>query len=577
MLSTPRQRNSRKNIVNRTANTIGQHPNLLPPSSTDGTAPSMSLLQNTISRNTAKATHRHAYLRIALAVSLACGTGLALTGCGGSGDATTRIDTTPPTTPVDPTVRTSYNITVRSPVKLINVKASATDAATGTVLGTTTIASGNDLVIAVPVAYTKNGNLVVITLSPVDSTSSYFDPMLNNGQGNLAPFNQSLHSIVSLFQSDITSRIDPFSEIVYQRALTRSGVLFSEQTFGMPQPSFKTLAPEHLTLANNDLSSSFGVSNGTQFSGFINSSNDIAALRIYSTANNTANPFNVVNTQVSNELVALGQIALYAQNNASETPYLNFALRAALDMRDGDLDGMTINGGEKIGTALITSPILYSGVSAPVNSDPNRNNVTNLLTDNTALREAHGTAVKQAAIQFFNSVNAAPTSTTHLDADTLSYIQDFNYANFTYKATSTVSSTRTGAGNFTYAFGLPTGTDFKNLLDANDGSGRSNDIMQLNGVYKNSSGCQLNIGYEGTVQLSQGSLSFTSVVNRKSSDSLTRLSGDNYLLNVTSADQTAPRFIQVRTVGGKVISATTGRSTQAVPITLDTTDLTCAF
>ncbi len=576
MLSTPRQRNSRKNVADSMADAIVQQTLLQHPCSTAHSPHLLLKKQNPISTNAAPATRHHAFLRIALALSVVFGTGLTLTGCGG-GDATTRTDTTPAPPPVDPNIRTTYNITVRSPVKLINLKASVADAATGVSLGEATIASGNDLVIAVPAAYTQNGNLVVVTLSPINSTSSYFDPMLKNGQGDIAVFNQPLHAITPLNQSDVTVKIDPFSEIVYQRALTRSGVLITEAPFNIPQLSAANLVTEDFSLASNDLALSLGVSNGSPFVGFINSPSDISGLRIYSTQNNSANPSKVPNSLVSNELLALGQLALYTKNNPGETtPYLNFALRAALDLRDGDLDGMTINGGDKLGTVQISSPILYSGVTATVNNDANRNSIATLLADNQALRDAHGTAVKQAAIQLFNAVDALPTTTVHFDADTLSYIQDFNYGSFSYKASNPVS-TRIGAGNFTLAFGLPTGTDLKNLLDASDGSGRANDIMQLNGVYKNSSGCQLNIGYDGILKLSQGNLSFIGAINRKSSDSLKRTSTDNYLLNVTSAELTTPRFTQVRTKNGQVLSATVGRSTQAVPDQLDSIDLNCTF
>ncbi|HEY4713129.1 MAG TPA: hypothetical protein VIH30_02645, partial [Aquirhabdus sp.] len=77
--------------------------------------------------------------------------------------------------------------------------------------------------------------------------------------------------------------------------------------------------------------------------------------------------------------------------------------------------------------------------------------------------------------------------------------------------------------------------------------------------------------------LSQGTQTYQAVVSRKFSDHLIRLAGDHYLLNVTSADLTTPRFIQIRTIGAQVISAEVGRSSQQVPITLDITELSCTF
>ena len=245
---------------------------------------------------------------------------------------------------------------------------------------------------------------------------------------------------------------------------------------------------------------------------------------------------------------------------------------------------MTIFGGDTAGTVQITNPILYTGITSVPNSDPDHTDVASLITVNKDQRKQHGVVLKQATIHYFDTINAALPVTARTDTASLDYVQNFDFGIFAaayttsgYGTTPTEPSYRIGAGNYTRAFGLPTGTDSKQAIDASDAPDRSNDIMQLNGTYQATNGCQLRIGYDGVVQLSQGTQTYQAIVSRKFSDRLIRLSGDHYLLNVTSADLTAPRFIQIRTIGAQIISADAGRSTNQVPITLDTTELSCTF
>ncbi len=507
-----------------------------------------------------------------LAMSIALSMGVALTGCGGGGSPTTRADSS--TTPSSK-VRTSYNLTVQSPVLLKNVRVTATDTATGDVLGQAIIQNGNDILFAIPIKYITAGNVILLTLSPIDTSSQYYDPMLKNELGAIATFNKPLHALVSLSQDDTTAKVDPFSEIVYERALIRSGVL------DISKPQLQALTISQLTSAANEMTTTLGTVATTPFSVLFNSPTNIAAINLYTVITGVT----YVNQQANSTLIALGQLALYAQNNPTAlTPYLDFAARASLDMRDGDLDGMTIFGGETAGTVQITNPILYSGITSAVNSDPDHTDLSSLITINTDQRKQHGVVLKQAAIQYFNTINALLPITARTDNASLNYMQNFDFAIFAlaytssgYGTTSVEPSGRVGAGNYTRAFGLPTGTDFKKALDASDLSNRSNDIMQLNGTYLASNGCKLEIGYDGTIQLSQGTQTYQAIVNRKFSDSLTRITGNQYLLNVTSAYITAPRFIQIRTIGAQVMSADAGRSSLPVPVTLDTTELSCTF
>jgi hypothetical protein len=508
-----------------------------------------------------------------LAVSIATCMSIPLTGCGGGNSATTRTGPTTPDTPPAPKV---YSLTVQSPVLLHNVKLTVTDTTSGTIIDQTTISNGNTGVITVSSIYLKSGNVTMVTLSPIDSTSQYDDPMLNNKLGAPTAFNQPLHAFVTLGTLDTTIKVDPFSEIAYQRTLVRSG------TVDLSKPLINQVTTTQLANANAELNQSFGAVATIPYSAFFNTPASVASLNMFVATTNSTVP--AINYPASYAAVALGQLALYAVNNLSDsTPYLNFAARAALDMRDGDLDGMTTFGADTNGTVVIANPILYSGVTSLTNDDPDNTNVTTLINVNANQRIQRGAALKQATLNYFNTINASLPLASRTDSTSLNYIQNFDYAVYNQTYSIYISPTvntpagRGGAGNYTPAFGLLTGINFKNALDASDASDRSNSIIQLNGVYKATDGCQLVIAYDGTITLSQGNQSYQAIVNRKFSDSLTRITGNQYLLNVTSADLTAPRFVQIHTNGARITSADTGRSTQQTPTTLDSVDLSCNF
>ncbi len=530
-------------------------------------------------RKTTKSTlpiHIIAQTKFVLPTILACCMSMVLTGCGSENNPTTRFITDPPFVPPP---APSYNLTVESPVLIENVRITLTEAKTGTVIHQTTVVNGNSSVIAVPSRYLRTGSITVVTLSPIDPSSRYFDPMLNNQQGAMASFDKPLHALVSTGTIDSKIKVDPYSEIVYQRALIRSG------TVSLTNPSLSQLTVTHLSNATTELTQSFGTVATKPYSILFNSPASIAAINIYFPAIGSAAP--AINYASLDAAVALGQLALYARNNPSDTkPYLNFAARAALDMRDGDLDGMTVFGGDTDGTVVITNPILYSGVTSQPNNNPDNNNPTSLIAINSNQRIQTGAALKQAATQYFNNLNAM----SPIDEASLNYLvgkpatpssasipgYDFSIFNESL-ASPNVPASRVGAGNYTLAFGLPTVLNFKKTLDVSDGQSRSNDIMQLNGVYKSSTGCQLSVAYDGKIQLGQGSQVYDATVSRKNSDSLTRVTGNQYLVNVASSDLTSPRFIQINTVGASISSASAGTSTQETPMVLDTTDLSCTF
>ncbi|MBC7750850.1 MAG: hypothetical protein H7Z73_03895, partial [Candidatus Saccharibacteria bacterium] len=201
--------------------------------------------------------HFHSKLAMCIAVSL----GVTLTGCGTGNGATTRVDET---TPSKPTVSTTYNLKIQSPVLLRNTKVTVTDTSTGSILGESVIQNGNDIEFVMPLTTLRSGHLILITLSPVDSSSQYFDPMLNNQLGAMTAFNKPLHALISADMSDKMTKIDPFTEMVYERALIRSG------TLDISKPKVNALTSIHLNLATNEMMTAFGTVSTTVFAVLFN-------------------------------------------------------------------------------------------------------------------------------------------------------------------------------------------------------------------------------------------------------------------------------------------------------------------
>jgi hypothetical protein len=517
-------------------------------------------------------------LHSALALCITCTGAILLTGCGGGTDATTR---TQPTTTPPSNQRTSFIATIKSPVNLTNVRARAVDSATGAVLDQQIISSGNTIALTIPVAFIKANNIIVLTLEPINSSSSYSDPMLNLGKGGQAKFNQTLHALISMNSADVSYKVDPFSEVAYQRALIRSG------TYNPNTPLLTRLTLDQVNLANTEATYAFGTGTTAPYASNFDDPKDIAAPKIYSSVNSIGGK--TIDGTVQATYFALAQLALYAQNNTGDaSPYLGFAMRAALDMRDGDLDGLTTFGADTAGTALISQPILYTGVVSHINSDPDHNDIVSLIAANTTQRTARGNVLKVAANVYFDNVNAALPVDSRMDTDTRTYLRTADYSVFNSPldtsgsitgtpTTNPQPTTRVGAGNYTVAFGLPTGVSLKTAIDASDLTQRTNDIVQLAGVYTNNAGCKLSIGYDGSFELAQGGLLYRAVISREYSDSIVRISGTQYRINIITADKTAPAFIQVMTDGAHVLSVVEGRSTKFIPTTLDTVDLTCSF
>lgn len=486
-------------------------------------------------------------LSVALATS-----GLLLTGCGGSNPTTRTNSTDLVSTPSTAT----FTLTLQSPVRLTNVEARVIDAMSGRVLHQSVIANDHRVLVDIKRADVPAQRLLYVELRPAAlNQSSYYDPILDS---NRAPFNTPLRTIVQSNTNSRTVVIDPYSEIAFQRAQIRSGWLTNRND--LSQLSLITL--NALNAANSEVSAVFTVRSNSISQG-LSSREDIQKLTVNTNQTNTLNYFRF----------ALGHIQHYvrAQGNNS-APYLAFSQKAALDMLDGDLDGMTIHGfGDQAGIFLNT-PL----VEPILNIDPDRNQHPLLAVDQLPARSTYNNAVGESIKQFFNPLFDSGSAEFKLING------DYDYLNMTVRPVPSAPKLfglhSPGAGNYTRAFGLSSGQTIKNFLNADD-TGLVSDVEQIAGIYQNAQDCRLEIRPNGRVIFSQGNQRFEADIDRNFNDSMSRNSVDSqdYLINITTPSDSTPSFIQIRTEGTTIRSVQNGRSLLDTPDQLSQVDLSCEF
>lgn len=484
---------------------------------------------------------KHSLLSRAI-VMATLSTTLLFVGCG-SDTPTTRVSETPTNTgesnPTTPLV-----LTVNSPILLKNVRIRMIDAASSTELGNQIITVGHTATFNIPRAYSNVGNVLVAELSAVNSTSTYYDPALDQD----APLTTTLHSTVLMNNLKRNIKIDPFSEAAYQRALVRAG------NITLDRAPISMLTEQDTRDANLEVQSVFRV-RATEHGLMFDNRAAISDLAL-------SGSNGIIFTDV---IFSVGHVLLYRQTHPNDpAPYLGFTNHIVADMRDGDLDGMTIMGlGDRDGIYL-NDPL----VTPIVNNDPNHNTTTLLAQDQLNARRgynlAHGQVIKSTLLPLFlNNSN---------EYQAISAI-DYLPPNAALYGLHSV-----GAGNYTRAYGLEKGILTQSFVNA-DGNRLISATEQLIGRYTNSSGCTLEMYPSGRIRLMQGLRTFESTINRELSDSISRtdVNSNNYLLNAITTSDSLPSFIQVRTTGSTVTSATAGRSAQVNPTVLDQTDLTCTF
>lgn len=497
------------------------------------------------------ATKPYSASPLLLSVALAA-SGLLLTGCGGNTPTTRTNSDDLVSTPSTAT----FTLTLQSPVQLTNVEARVIDTISGRVLYQGTISNDDKLLIDIRKADVPSQRLLYVELRPTAlNQSSYYDPILDSS----APFNAPLRALVQSNTNNRTVLIDPYSEIAFQRAQIRAGWLTNRTDLSQ----LSLISMSTLNDANSEVSAVFAVRSNVALTQGLSSRADIQKLSVN---NNTQQSI------LNYFRFSLGHIQYYVSKQGQQTaPYLSFSQKAAIDMLDGDLDGMTLYSFGDQSQILLNDPL----VQPIINTDPDRNQHALLAIDQDLARRDYNLAVGVSIRQFFTPLFDSNSAEFKL-------INEYDYLNMSVHSVSTGTKPfglhSPGAGNYTRAFGLPNNQLVKNYLNADD-TGLVSDIEQISGIYQNSQNCRLEIRPNGRVVLSQGTQRFEADIDRNFNDSMSRTSADSqaYLLNITTPSDSTPSFLQIRTDGVTILSAQNGRSLLEMPDQLSQVDLSCEF
>lgn len=546
---------------------------------------------------------KHRLNKLGQAIILGFSTTLLFTGCGGD-SPTTRSSTDANSEKPE----TTYKLTVTSPVKLQNALVRIIDPVSAKELDQKIISSGSEVTFDIK-ASNADGRLLIAEISGKDNTSAYFDPAL----GQMTSLNASLHGIFGMLPLDSKTIVSPFTEISYQRALVRANNL-NASTPDFSKITLKDFASA-VVAANSEVYSTFRVDPARPVPA-VSSLNDFDKFII-----DTKDVFNPPNTTLEylNIFYAMGHIKLQQIKDTTDTtPLLTFAKRAGDDMRDGNLDGMTLAGDGKNGTVFLDKPIIPQQI---VNADPTLIKRTGELK--IALANAQKAAREDYAARLKNAMTALFASLSNPDAKGKNYFETVDFVTGRHSTINdnmpSVTAPRTfGAGNYKYPFGLGNVKLTKevqkikdlNCVDQNyadpdfnaqdpnyvakyqnidcesgtnaDGSvsGYYNALENLVGHYTTAdTHCNLEIYFNGTIKLTGGQNVFSSSVNRDQNDAIIRAqeNSQDYLLNVASVERN--QFIQLRISNQNVISAVAGTvndiEKNPFPKNLDREELVC--
>lgn len=548
-----------------------------------------------------------------------------LTACGGGGGGTTRIPTDDGGTT---TPEVTYKLTVTSPVTLKNASVTVVDAATNKQVAQGTIADSGEISFDIKAADTNK--ILVAQISAKDSSSTYYDPSLNKQ----APLNITLHrAFPMLIGGAVSIPVSPFTEIAYQRSLVRGGSLNKNN------PDNSVLDVLNLEFAAREVLATFGV-NSFDILPTIKSRSDYTKFVFIPQTGNTS-PLNTT-AQYRGIFFSIGHYMIQHNENPTDTtPYLTFAKRAAEDLRDGSLDGMTLMGDGTNGASnsiylknpMVTPQILNTNpafnktkiilVPETPSTEPTTPEEINTIKEvQLATRQNYADRLKANLLGFMTSIDLNKADEVDGVNQGLKSFQTFNFVDgISLENSNNVSAFRLhsfGAGNYKRAFGIepilinkggykpirdnncistnvdapvdaektvtPNCTIGLNADDESSDPGKS-DIEGIVGTYSSADGCKLTITFNGLVTLSKGSLNFNTTVNRDDQDALIRTSSDasnqSYILNVGAPERTPAEFIQMNIVDRKIINATAGTNQadkdNKFPKVLSEQKLICTF
>lgn len=552
----------------------------------------------------------------AKAVLLALLSAGVLTACGGGGGSTTRTDNTDnggTTTP-----ETTYKLTISSAVPLKNVDVKILT------LGNKEIAKGSisdGSSISFDIKKSDTGQLVIAQISPQGSASSYYDPALDKS----ATFNTTLHRVFSSIATNLAVDVGPFSEIAYQRELVRAGSM----DLSNPDPS--SISVTDVRNSEDEVFATFRVLMSSDTPTLQTDFTTISKRDDYAKLTYTVGQETPVSTQqqYANAFFAAGHYMLQRNENASDTtPYLTFTKRAAEDMRDGSLDGLTIIGDGTDGST--NSYTLKNAIvgPAPLNTNPAFNKV--VIYNATKPEEDLSNTNTMKGVQRIVRENYAGRWATNLHAfmnslsknDTIGK-KGFDAFNFNeglgmYDGLFTTLNFGLhsfGAGNYKRAFGIepvkiakdtqqyirnqncelvytpsaPATEDTTVIpgciaginADGESATTPYNAIQALVGKYTSTDSCKLSITNTGIITLSKGNQTYNkSLVNRSDFSALINVGTEAdpvYVLNVATASATPVEFLQLKIINQKLVSATIASSNLQYPKTLDNPSLSCNF
>jgi hypothetical protein len=472
----------------------------------------------------------------------ALSTNLLLSGCGSENPTTRTSDSSGNSGSSD--LKPSYNVSIYSPIALKNVRFRIIDAATQTELGSQIVTTGHSATFAIPRVYATYNAILVAEVTPLNSTSTYYDVAIDQH----VPFTETLHSVLSMTNTSRMLKIDFFSEVAYQRALIRAGNLDPSK------PVTSILTRQDIADASQEVVAALRV-RPNEHGLMYDTRHDLAQLTIG----------NANSARFTDVVFSIGHIMLYHDTHPTDpTPALSMMRDLVKDLRDGDLDGLTIRGLGDHDQIYLNNPL----VNPIINIDPNHNTLAALAEDQRPARKTYNVPYGNVIKSFFNPMYLLE-SPEYILLNTLNYEDGISQSLFGLHSV--------GAGNYTRAFGLKTGETLQNFINSDD-TRLISATEQLIGHYAGS-GCSLDVYPSGRILLTQGNTIFESTINREMGDTISRADAntDHYLLNVVTPSDSLPSFIQLRTIGSTVVSATAGRSAELNPDVLQKIDATCAF
>jgi len=499
-----------------------------------------------------KETKLHIYLGLSTLILSA-----ALVGCGGGGSSSGNSPSTP--TPVDPTPEATTDVTLKSPVEMLNIQLKVYDNTSNSILLDTSIASLNSFNVKIPTATLNRLYLVEIT---TQNSSQVFNPITLKYE----KISDIYHAFIT--PNSVSGRtlfISPSSEAIYQRAVIRSGQL--------PQDTIASNRIEqlHVDLATQDI-----------YRSLLNAFKD-ADIPSLSPANSLVTALTTLQystTQPStyvDSYLSFGYLQYWSNFHGGTNTYQELIKSLATDLKDGFLDGKKLHGDQTTFTPIFTS--------APDNIDPVKNTLLDIAANQKTTRDNFATNLKAATLKLANSQSLDQTSYNLLDKKQYSGVVPIGNTTDFFRID--------GAGDYRRAVGFSGITATCNgsiypckqgLTSINLSDPKLPATDYLVGHYEDTAtGCQLNFRANGQIELIKGSQTYRSALSADSTDNLlqTDAASLSYLLNSSSPEPNNStqqyNFIQLSIKANKIVSAKAGLDSRKAPDNLQTPQLECSF